>query len=206
MPAAAQEACLDPLTTPSAVLRDADESQICPVDKKYRPSQAPAAQSGTTATPPPVRAMVGDRFEFRGITTESVFQDAQSLAALGRQMDEPRPPGVGYSIYVNLVGDHMFGVETTVYRGRLLSIGSDFDGDYYNELRRAFAFKYGAPFKEETSAIHNRLGGTFEQVEATWMFADGLLVLKRFNRKIDRSMFIFVNANNVPDDHPKLGF
>lgn len=71
----------------------------------------------------------------------------------------------------------------------------------FKDISSSFENKYGPADKVENIQWQNRLGNNLDNIHMTWVFADGILILKARDFRADYSTFTFVSKNQL--DKPK---
>lgn len=59
--------------------------------------------------------------------------------------------------------------------------------DHFDRLRLAISERYGAPTKQTSSTISNRMGARFDQVESIWRVGESILLLTKRDGQIDQA-------------------
>jgi hypothetical protein len=74
----------------------------------------------------------------------------------------------------------------------LLSVAiGDYGSFNFNDALDALTVKFGPPTSLEKSTIQNRMGASFDQIEATWVDGDEKIVLSKHGTTINRPFLMY---------------
>lgn len=138
-------------------------------------------------------------FSFLGQTTEGVT----GAFALGNATCTPRPTGqsgcsTDYANVIPIGNARLLAQYFNFHDGRLYNVSGNTVAGFHPQLLEAFTAKYGKPARTEVRKWQNRLGASFDNPVAIWLFKGGTLELRALGSKSDETSFSFVSVDNAP--------
>lgn len=140
-------------------------------------------------------------FEFRGFTAGADVDPGRLSKCTARQ------PGVQDCVegYIEVGGANSFVMETFV-GNRLSSVAITSAQGNWTTIRRAFIAKYGEPCQQELPTWKSASGVSITNIEETWCFTTGKLVLLQYGSKITETMAMYTDEAKTPAPPAKVDF
>lgn len=141
-------------------------------------------------------------FDIFGLNTKSIYKGNYSIGG-----KDCKIVGKGNETCIRNIG-------AVIGNSQIEALISIFDDGYlstisgasqiknFKDISSSFENKYGSPDKVENTQWQNRLGNKLDNIHMTWVFSDGILILKARDFRADYSTFTFVSKNQL--DKPKV--